>query len=177
MKTEDQICRSLIEMMKETPFDQIKVTELSEHCGISRSTFYFYFDSTHTVLQRIEDCISESFLFENKLWSELTDEEMRKIFYNLSEKIDTFYILTGPNGDPSFKTKLANRNKRVLLSLASEMKSGVSDIEIQIISEFTFAGKIQTFQWWATHKNYVSVNDMFVVLKKLMTQIHNILKN
>lgn len=45
------IARTLYEMLKETPFDEITVTSIIRACGISRSTFYYHFKDMNNLLE------------------------------------------------------------------------------------------------------------------------------
>ncbi len=177
MNTEKLLCSTLLEMMEERPFEQIKVTQLTEKSGVSRSTFYVYFDSIFAVLQKIEDDFMDSIVADKSARPDLSQAEVIASFTYLRDNIDTFRVLTGRNGDPAFSAKLAARNKRVLLSLASALGSNASEVELQIINEFTLAGKLQAFRWWAEHKNYVSVNDMLSIVSQLMSKVHELLRN
>jgi AcrR family transcriptional regulator len=53
--TKEKIKESLLEIMKTKDITHVKVTELSDMMGISRGTFYLYYDSVYSVLQEIED--------------------------------------------------------------------------------------------------------------------------
>ena len=175
VNTEKRICDALLEMMEERPFYQIKVAQLCDRHSISRSTFYNYFDSIFSVLQKIEDDILEE-LFELNVAKSLNDKAiLLDAFSTMRNCIRTFQILIGPNGDPSFVAKLVNRNKRSLDMLANESKSQATTLELQIVHEFTHAGKLRVFEWWAEHENEVSVSDMAEIMNRIMAAIHDIL--
>ena len=174
MNTEQLICEKLIDMMEERPFQQIKVTQLAERCGISRSTFYVYFDSIYSVLQKIEDDIIYSFVDEHEVNSRNQPAEVMDSFVFMRDNIRTIQILSGPNGDPSFFAKLSNRNRRVLHMLAEKNSSHASDLELQIISEFALGGKMRLIQWWANNEKSVSIKEMAELSEKIMAAIHSV---
>ena len=175
VNTEKRICDALLEMMEERPFFQIKVAQLCDRYSISRSTFYNYFDSIFSVLQKIEDDILEE-LFELNVAKSLNDKSIViDAFSSMRKSINAFHVLIGPNGDPSFVAKLINRNKRSLDILANKMESQATTLELQIVHEFTQAGKLRAFEWWAEHENEVSVSDMAEIMNRIIAAIHDIL--
>ena len=175
VNTEKKICDALLEMMEERPFYQIKVAQLCDRNSISRSTFYNYFDSIFSVLQKIEDDILEK-LFEFSVAHAQYDKTIiLDAFSTIRNCIRAFQILIGPNGDPSFVARLINRNKRSLNMLANESKSQATTLELQVVHEFTHAGKLRVFEWWAEHENEVSVSDIAEIMNRIMAAIHDIL--
>ena len=175
MNMESLICDTLVDMMEEMPFDKIRVTQLVERSGISRSTFYVYYESVFEVLQYVEDRVIDTIIADRQVTTDISKDEMMDIFVNLRKSIRTFYILTGSNGSPSFYAKLASRNRNSLLLLAEKLGSKTTATELQIINEFTLAGKIKVFQWWAEHDNYISVNEMAIALEKMNKAVNNML--
>ena len=174
MNTQDLICEKLLDLMENRPFYQIKVTQLAECCGISRSTFYAHFDSIYEVVQRIED----DFLAHIPNESAVDPTDKSAIVDNLvflRDNIRKVKILFGPNGDPSFAAKFANRNKRVLNTLASKNRSEATTLELQVVNEFMLGGKMRLLQWWASNEKSVSVNDLNDISDRIITALHEIL--
>lgn len=173
-KTEQQICETLIDLMEETPFSKIKVTELTRRAGVSRSTFYSYYDSIFDVVQAIEDDFLCHIIDEKDVG---TDNDMSVVSANFSyvrDHLRVFQILLGPNGDPSFTARFGNRSKRILASIADDSRSDLTQTQLTILDEFSMAGKLRVFQWWAQHKNDVSVNEIIDMLDRVTTAIHHI---
>jgi len=175
VNTEKRICDALLEMMEERPFYQIKVAQLCDRHSISRSTFYNYFDSIFSVLQKIEDDILEELFGFSVVHAQNDKTIIMDAFTSIRKRIRAFQILIGPNGDPSFVAKLVNRNKRSLDMLANKTKSQATTLELQIIHEYTQAGKLRVFEWWAEHENEVSVSDIAEIMNRIMAAIHEIL--
>jgi len=173
--TEKRICDAMLDMMEERSFQTVKVAQLAERCGISRSTFYVYFDSIYSVIQKIEDIFFENLIEEKTHNPAIEESVIMDALSSVRNNIHAFKILTGPNGDPSFVARLSNRNKRVLDVLAEKQKSQATTLELQIVNEFTRGGKLSALQWWAEHENEVSVKDMVQILNKIIISIHGIL--
>lgn len=167
MNIEDRVCDTLVDMMAEMPFEKIKVTALVERAGISRSSFYVYFQSTYDVLQMVEESVITDLILSQTVPVSFSSKEIVELSARIKKKLRAFNVLTGPNGSPSFYSKLAARNRKILLNMAEELDSAVTATELQVINEFTLAGKIRIFQWWEEHENYVSVSEMAMILDKL----------
>ena len=50
---------SLLDLLDQRPIDKISITELCEHAGINRSTFYAHYESVRDVIAEIESEITE----------------------------------------------------------------------------------------------------------------------
>ena len=174
MKTEDLICSKLLEMMETTPLHQIKIAQLAEYCGISRSTFYTYFDSVFAAVQKIEDDLLDGVIDENSVDPSDKAAQVENLMF-FRNNMKRLKILFGPNGDPSFIARLANRNRRVLKMLATKMNSKATTLELQIVNEFMQGGKMNVLRWWTENDKSVSVNDVLTISDKIMTSLHEIL--
>lgn len=173
-KTEKQVCDTFIQMMKEKPYSSIKVAELTREAGISRSTFYVYFDSIEDVLQAVEDEFLSHLADEKDVYTNYNLTRVAGNFSYVRDHMEIYETLTGPNGDPYFATRIGNRSKRVFYNMVSEKNSPLPDAKLAMINEYNQAGKMQVFRWWGEHKNEVSVNDIIETLDKLERAIHDI---
>ena len=48
--TKQDILHTLLEMLRDTPLDEITVKDLTERCGISRQAFYYHFSDIYAVV-------------------------------------------------------------------------------------------------------------------------------
>lgn len=172
--TEKKICEAMIGLMKEKSFSKIKVTELTRAAGVSRSTFYTYYDSIFEVLQAIEDDFLSHLTEEKKVNVTNDASEIERTYSYIRDHLETFGALTGPNGDPCFIARMETRSKRVLSNIASEKNSSMTKTQLAIVNEFARAGKLEVFRWWGEHKNEVSVNEVVDMLEKLVGAVHDI---
>ena len=110
------------ELMESQHYESIKVTDLVKYIGIGHSTFYSRFDSICSVLQCMEDDFIAGLPFPEYNLKEtlLNDRKVKTDYLNHVKKYKKDYlILNGPDGDPSFKVRLANHTRRVPLSPVS----------------------------------------------------------
>lgn len=173
-KTEKQVCETLITLMKEKPYSSIKVSELTREAGISRSTFYVYFESIEDVIQCVEDEFLSNLTDEEDVCTEYDISKIAPNFSYVRDHLDTFEILTGPNGDPHFAIRIGNRSKRVFYRMVSGKNSLLTDSQLAMINEYNRAGKMQIFRWWGEHKNEVSVNEIIDTMDKLERAIQSV---
>jgi len=168
-QTEILICEALLEMMKERPYYTIKVTDLVKRIGISRSTFYVYFDSIYDVLQKIEDNYLMRFPEDNDVVAmthsrisrndkTLGDREAN-VFRFIGENMELYRALTGPNGEPSFYIRQRNRQIRIYDRILAEQLPSLAEEERTIISIFLAGGKMAVTDWWAHHSNQIEFDD------------------
>lgn len=88
-KKKEQIVKSFVEMVKEKPLEQIRVQDIAERAGVSKSTFYRLFRDKYEVMSSMYlaemDSIVEQ-LSDLKNWKEWSLLEMahvrkNKVFY------------------------------------------------------------------------------------------------
>jgi len=180
--TEKLICSKLIEMMETTPFYQIKVSHLVNNAVISRSTFYLYFDSIYAVIQKIEDDFIEnmpigSFSVGNSNTKfdpvDLSSELYAGVEY-MKQNINTFRVLSGNNGDPSFQSRLMNRSWKLMKNRFTSLSDG-SATEKRLVFEYLLGGQWSLIKWWASHENELTTKDVSILIGKLMSQAFNLL--
>ncbi len=104
---------NFLTLYAEGGLDHISIGALCEHCGISRSTFYYYYDDKYTVLESIENELIDALWNINSKfgWDILairsgtpSPAAKRTILY-ITEHIATFKILLGPYANPQFVYK------------------------------------------------------------------------
>lgn len=62
LRTQQSLRRALFEMIDEKPLNEITVTRLTERAGVSRATFYLYFDSIESMTSSIVSDLYASFM-------------------------------------------------------------------------------------------------------------------
>ena len=82
--TKRALVASLKELMAEKPLDKITVTDLTEHCGVNRMTFYYHFKDIYDLVDWIlvEDA---SKILEGRQSFETWDEAYLDILHQLQE--------------------------------------------------------------------------------------------
>lgn len=108
-----QIKKTFLALYAEGGLDHISIGALCERCGISRSTFYYYYEDKYTVLESIEDELI------NTLWNinakfgwdlvairaGVPSPAAKDTILYIDEHRGTFKILLGPHANPQFVHK------------------------------------------------------------------------
>ena len=169
IKIKTLVCNTLVEMLETTSLYKIKVIDLVEQAGISRSSFYVYFDSIYEVIQLIEDNFIAGLPVEEdfSLNVFLFPKDKYATCRYLKENIKTFRVLSGPNGDPAFQARLDNRSKRFSSKLSEFILSTPGTAYNKALPEFISGGTWQLYKWWAYHEDDMSVEDMGQLLDQI----------
>jgi AcrR family transcriptional regulator len=115
--TKKKIRKKLLEIMRGKEIRDIKTKEITDALGISRTTFYLYYDSTYAVLQEIED---EYFDVNIQTFSQYLACPCNDIYFNsphpaaliavkmMRENAELHKSLWGQYGDPVFQHRCEN---------------------------------------------------------------------
>ena len=179
--TEALICRTFLEMIREHPCQSIKVTELTKRAGISRSLFYIYFDSTWSVIEKIEDVFFEGFPSEERALTETISAMNNSKFTKgqgfedsyefLFEHMDIYRALSGPNGTASFMVRFRNRHSRIYSQILAKNFPDLPEGERNLLSTFMAGGKVACFDWWAHHPNALTLETYTEFTSELYFQV------
>lgn len=96
IKTKNNLYNTLIELMKEKQFEEIKVSDICNHALVNRSTFYAHYNDKYDLLEEYIKQLKENFTkeLETNKHIENTKEyymEMIKIFLNHVEDKKEIY--------------------------------------------------------------------------------------
>ena len=96
IKTKNNLYNTLIELMKEKQFEEIKVSDICSHALVNRSTFYAHYNDKYDLLEEYIKQLKENFTkeLETNKHIENTKEyymEMIKIFLNHVEDKKEIY--------------------------------------------------------------------------------------
>ena len=102
---------ALLEILKTKPISAVTVRELCDGAGINRGTFYLHYATPLDLLRDIEsDILDDNFVaFEDFMKDDYDRSYLSSLIGNLWSFRETFCILLGPNGDPSFLSSLKDR--------------------------------------------------------------------
>ena len=96
VKTQNTLYTTLLELMKEKSFEEIKVSDICSHALINRSTFYAHYNDKYELLADAIDDLKNSLIMElnkNKSISNTKEyylEMIRLFLNNIEEKKDIY---------------------------------------------------------------------------------------
>lgn len=181
MQKEKLIEKKLLEVLETTPFSKIKVSEFTAYAGISRSTFYFYFDSIEAVINEIEDQFIGRLPDAKTLVSNLAagilggyyspTNILEDLNASMCAQLNVFRILSGPNGRPQFQRKMYDRVLQINSLYYGASK--VSEKYLELTTEFFSGAQWYLYRWWSNHAGEVSCKEMSEYLLAVFRSIQS----
>jgi len=168
-ETELKIRDCVIQQMKTKPFYKIKAKSVADQIGIGRSTFYAYYDSIFDVVQQIEDNLIPNNELDPKRasfdtpYSELS-QGVQNFINVFVENAEVISVLSGPNGDARFTSKLTLRVKKLFYEFGKS--KGFNDVDSKIFSEFASSGYISSLLAYVREENFKQMPvERFIILQ------------
>ena len=162
-----KICirNSVIRLMNDTDFLNITVRMVADDSGVSRSTFYRYYDSIDSVITELEDEILDGIRFINRV--ALSDQNNKSLIEStfsrlarssiLKEHTDFIRVVTGPHGDVRYKDRCMNVIREYLEDQLK--REGSYSEEMGFYVEFMAGGFFQVINYWVTERPDVSAEE------------------
>lgn len=178
MTTDQKICNTLLDMMETQHINKIKVSELIKLADVSRSTFYFYFDSISAVMEQIEKDFIINFSDDATTTYRMLLRKQRQDSYNvplrpaltaLQKELRIFRILSGPNNTEHFQELLRERITRIYFM--NHTSSSKSEKEKHMICELLSGGQWYIYKYWANHPDELTLDDVVSFLSRFCTAI------
>jgi AcrR family transcriptional regulator len=109
---------SLVSLMKEKSILDISIKEICERAGLSRSTFYMYYNNQYGLLRQIEE---ETFIEAKKILQSYisvvrksngreTIALVQDILQFIADNSNSIQVLLSENGDRAFQTRFFRRS-------------------------------------------------------------------
>ena len=168
---------SLLELMKTSPIRDIPIKAICAGAGVSRSTFYTYYNNPFDLLYEIQNETLANFEAKFGKVTHKFDLQETRNFYEetlryIAENNDSIRVLLSENGDPEFVKKIiersiANTQKVIKLSL-----EGSSDEKMErVYSVFFVHGSIALLQDWIKRDMDIPISKMAKVYIKFINNI------
>ena len=149
--------------MEQVPFHKIKLIDFLKFCDISKSTFYIYFDSIYSVIQKVEDDIFSDIAVLNEETTDVAKTSPLARGKKMKSYLKVFRILCGADGDPAFQAMLTNHFKKQINRRLGVLPLIISEAENAVIIEHIANGQISMLKWWAFHEDEISLNNFITV--------------
>lgn len=164
-ETRECIRNSVIRLMRDTDFLQISVKMVVEESGVSRSTFYRYYESVEAVVEEMENEILDGLSFINKMslsdtignsFAESTFSRLARSSI-LKDYADFIAVVDGPHGDLNYKNRCMKVIKNYLKQRVK--RDGVEDKNIDFYLEFMAGGFYQLINYWTVNRPEVTAEE------------------
>ena len=164
IKTKKAIRNAFAKLLAVKDINDITVSDIAELADINRKTFYNYYPGIHSVIDEIENDISEAFssvLGEINFKEEL--EDPFSIFEKLTSIINTdmdFYAhFFTMNGNTNMTNKIVNLLKEKAKP-AMISQTGIDETTAETALTFMLYGMIAVFQSWFNSDRKRSIEDI-----------------
>lgn len=91
--TKNMIARSLLQLLRQKPFDKITVSDICRLAEINRSTFYRYYRDVYDLMEQLIRTTLEDILLELERMDEHLENKIRYIFATLYRYKDIWILL------------------------------------------------------------------------------------
>jgi AcrR family transcriptional regulator len=114
----------------------ISITTLCKNSGVSRSTFYLYFDDKYAVLENIEKRLLDDFIQVNQDMPYISDLKYtnphpQQVLEFIFENEKWFKALLGPHGDPGFHYRWKKSITKTLNDRLARKHADKESLELQ----------------------------------------------
>jgi AcrR family transcriptional regulator len=163
------IQESLIAMMRETPYDQIKISEICKRADLTRPTFYQHFKSKEEALLQYLDTLFDAFSDSIGSCKIQSIYELAYRFFMFWEIHYEFIDILEENGILSLLNKrfpiYLNEIIRMLAVAPKEMPAQAQDY----VNTFISGGLVSMLKLWISHKRNVSAEALADYLEKSLS--------
>ena len=155
-KREEKIKRAFLDLVEEKGFSKVSVKDIAEKSGITRGTFYLYFEDKYDLLHSVEQNFFEDMINATKnvpyikvAYNGVNEEYLKAFISFFKQNGKTFALLCGEKGEAGFalrtKKKIYNywKEQQLLNNLVVPEKyavTAITDITNGIILEWINGG-------------------------------------
>ena len=170
-----RIRQQVLEALKTTDIHNVQVKAITDALGISRSTFYIYYDSAYSVLQDIEDEFFSGLQAANATfwYYPLKKEYMQEphpillnILKYLKENRDVSNTLQGPYGEVMFQIRCRKCLQQSLFPEPLMKAYFPEDTELNV--SYLMGGHLEILQNWMRNDCPIPEEELTVKLYRLM---------
>ena len=176
VKTKNAIRTAFKELVQVKDMSDITISELTEKAGVTRSTFYMYYDSIGAVRNDIEDVILahiEKIMSEaNLVQSMLNPYPLLFAITNEINKYDEYnrYILSSNNSG-----ELLDKLKKLVIDAFVSTMQKNTQIKVNVakakyIAAFCTAGICETFKMWFNHQSSLTLEELCSHISQMVTK-------
>ncbi len=171
-RTRQWLQAALIELMKEKPFADIQITELTERAQVSRAAFYLHFRSKEELLLSHVDAIFDEFHAEvsrETARGKGDRKQFSRLLFQYWERYADTLRLVVQAGNPDILLERLKAYLRVMMNeLAARSRQPARDPRLQeLIVGFVAGGAYMLLTTWVTQKVPFSAEQMGLLFSAL----------
>ena len=168
-RTKQLIKQSLIELMHEKPFNEIKIKDITERADLNRGTFYLHYVDIYDLLSSIENEIFETLeklllaYHSNSLQISCFDL-LKEVFSYIETNRDLFEALLNSQVEEAFLTKLQALIKTLGLELMQATYKDTSLPHYSYFLSFVLNGVLGVTEQWFKNGMDLSSTEMATMI-------------
>ena len=182
LRTKAAIRNAFYELVQDKDMSAISISELVSRAGITRSTFYMYYDSVAAVRDDIEDEIM------SHIDKVMSDNDWLKCMVNPYPFLDAIkkeitryeefnrYLLSSSNSGRLLE-KLNLRVVDAFMQFVSTNQVDIDAARAKYIAAFIAAGIGECFKLWYNHQSTLSLEELCIRMADMVTKGLLILKD
>ena len=175
VRTIDTLKRTMLDLLKEHSYDEIKITELCEAAGVNRNTFYAHYNEPADILKEIEDDLLA------KIWQPLaqinsdvsrTRDFVHSILATIMDNREICSIILSRRSNRHFIDQIIDALHDSIIN--TSISKGLSGIEAEISYHYSVAGALGVIDYWVRDGYRISVSKLTDIMCSLLEngQIH-----
>ncbi len=179
VKSRKAIKNTFIDLMEETGYDNITITDIANRAMINRKTFYLHYDSkaalfdeilNEALLLLLTNLQYESLDFDDGLFSVDLPSEIEIIVHNASTERRLFQVLFNDANNSELIAKITDKLRNRVLNklLAVNPVADELGIPTELLTLSLISMLIVILKWWLNQDEY-SERDAANIFFKLIT--------
>ncbi|OOM76213.1 hypothetical protein CLPUN_28260 [Clostridium puniceum] len=171
-RTQNQLTKALIDLLKNKNINQISVRELSELADINRATFYLHYKTPHDLLIQLENNIFNVIFTSYENHNIMAQYDfLLSIYKCVNDNHELLLVLLNPNSGSTFWDKLSNSIKKHHNFLWSPHFNYLSKEELNYFGAFIIDGYISVVKFWLLNGMKESPEEMVELSKRFQYKI------
>lgn len=171
--TRQRLIDAFWELYAARPIEQVTIKEIAAKAGVHRLTFYEYFDNVYDLLEKQEDAIIEDVHANADIAAAAqtaggddAPELMARIAQVYERHGERLCLLTGPDGDPAFVSRLKN----TLFPAFEAMRAMPGSKDALLLFEFGVSGLLAAFAAWYPMREQLPAEHFVGLMNKAVTE-------
>ncbi len=175
VKTKKALYESLLKLMKDKPFEEIKVSDICEQALINRSTFYSHYQDKYELFSSYIDNLKSSLTKELEKNSNISNSkeyyiEMVSLFLNhVSEKKQVYRAIMQQNRNSIIMDMIYNAfNEDIAKKIEFDENKNHENIPSNFIATFYLGAVASVVMKWLTNENKYTKKELLNYLEVLI---------
>lgn len=147
-RTRAAIRNALLNAIEQKPISSVTVQEIIDNANICRTTFYAHYRDVQDLVKTIGDEIIDE-VGEHLSGSRYSEDQgcvyptIASVVHTYAENAETIRLLNGPNGDPSFNSRMQEKIYSIISDLRRQFDpSHFNELHHRLYSFYVISGGI-----------------------------------